>query len=183
MSKFVTLKTIKEHRFKKLVNLGGIKCQFDDFGMVDVPERQVETLLEAGLELVEAEEAEKYAKLREEIESRKEQNKPSVDVYDENQKLKVENAKLKGDNETLKKRIDELEGQLVKAMEGDLSPEDAEKYDSVKAAEIRELLKDQKLAEMKDFCDEQKLPKEEWDGFTKKDDIKEYLVKKLSKVE
>ncbi len=188
MSKLVTLKTLKKNRFNRSCKISGYDCKFDKFGMVEVPERYVKEMIDAGLETVDEEDVKKYSELKAESKDRAKENPATVDVYDENQKLKMENAKLTTIAEELQKRIDTLELQLLEKLGAEPGtvvdePVVEVKYDEAKAKEIAEILKDQKLGEMKDFCKEQKLPENEWVDFTKKDDIRAYLVKKLSIVE
>lgn len=186
MSKFVTLRTNKENRKNRVVIIAGVELKFDTFGMAEAPERYVPQLIKSGLEVVDDEDVAKYSDLKKEIEENVKSggNVSTVDIYDQNQKLKLENGKLSNENGILKERITELEKQLLEIPK--IEPEKEEEVienNPEKEEEVREMLKEQTFTEMKEFCEENKLPKGEWKGFKKTDDIREYLVKKLSKID
>lgn len=179
---FITLKTELEHRANKSVIIAGVKCRFDEFGFVDVPERHAKDLIAAGLIPVSAKEKEKYAEIKEQAEKMRKENSPAIDIFDESQKLKLVNEKLVNENEELKKRISELELQLIEAM-GSIEPETQEEVEEIKESGVEELLDGMKFKEMQEFCSENGLPEEEWKSIKKTEDLRAYLVDKLNKAD
>jgi hypothetical protein len=182
MSKFVTLKTDKEHRRNKSYILGGIEVKFDQFCMVDVAERNVEKLIQAGLEVVDEEDIKKYASLKEKIETQaKEGVVADVDLYDENARLKVDNDTLKQKVDHYLKRIDELEKQLLELQKKEEVIEDEKVEESSEEKDdslVDEINKIKTTKELEELCESLELPKEEWEG-KKYQALKSYLKGKI----
>jgi hypothetical protein len=167
MSNMVTLKTSKVNRFNKGIILAGIEVKFDMFGMTDVVERHVETLIEAGLEPVDKQDVEKYKSLKESVNL----EVPEIDVIDENTKLKKQIEILTNENQDLKQKLFDLETEQnlnVKTPEADI--EEAEK-DGINIDAM-------KLTDLKEICKSIGLPKSEWNTL-KIDELRAYVKEKL----
>jgi len=167
MSKIVTLRTDKPHRYGKSVNISGIKVEFDKLGFVDVAERQVEDLLKGGLTIVDRVDLEKFAKMRKQLEEAEKNNvAPVVDLHDENAKLKVEIEGLKKENEAFKAKIVKLEGSI------NLPTEKLE--EGGEGASIDDMNK----SELTALCKEIKFPEKEWSRLGV-DKLRVYVKSKL----
>jgi len=178
MSIGVTLRTNKPNRFGVGVILGGIEVKFDDFGMVEVPERQVVKLVEAGLEIVDEADIEKY-KEDPSFDAIKELKLADIDVHDANTKLKTLNEALQLKNVNLSAQITELEEKLTiseaKVVEYEELFEEEPKTETVEEEVSLDSMSDEDLIAL---CKEVKYPKKEWDKL-KGDKLKEYVKGKL----
>ena len=153
MSKMVTMRTEKPHRRGKSVNISGVSVEFDKLGFADVVERHVEDLLKGGLEIVDKEDLEKFAKQREQLKEAEENNAaPVVDLHDENAKLKLEVDGLKKENEVLKNKLAELKPTLT----------DENEKGEVKTSDEDLSIEDMNKAELIGLCKEIKFPEKEW---------------------
>ena len=108
-----------------------------------------------------------------------------VEVLKEsNKKLALENANLKKENETLKKAISELKADedKEKTSEEDSKEEEVEKSADEDTTSIKDDLNKKTLAQLKELLNtEDFLPfKEEWKGLTKKEDIVNYILTKIT---
>ena len=156
MSKIVTMRTLKLHRHGKSVNVNGIKVDFDKLGFVDVTERHVEELLKGGLKIVDVEDLKRFAKQRELLEKAEQDGVDiSIDLHDENAKLKVENSDLRKENEAFKTKVAELENSVIGTLEQ--TNEDGGKEDDEDKS-IDDMLK----PELIELCKEIKFPEKEW---------------------
>jgi hypothetical protein len=168
MSNIVTLKTEMTHRFGKTVKIGDIDVKFDQFGMVDVVERHVETLIQKGLIPVDASDVEKYKKLSQPAVS----EIAAIDV-------KIENDSLKKQIELQKKEIESLKSQLALSNQTERDPAGTNKNEDSETKENGKIVID-KLSKEKLLllCKESNLPENEWIDLTVIQ-LKSYLKEKL----
>ena len=159
----VTVKTNKQTRRGKSVILAGVEVKFDDLLLADVPERHVEKLVNAGLEIVGEKDLAKYAKLRKDFEdSKTEEAASQVDFYDENAKLKLKVSELEIENKALTEKALALEEEL----------------DLLKSESDGVSLESLTVEELKETCKYQNYPKKEWANLEEKA-LKKYLAEKM----
>ena len=153
---YILLNTNKTHRKNKSVILAGIPVKFDEFCNADVEEKDVEELLKQGLEKVSKTNVDKFRKLKKENLERASKTAPvSVDLHDENLKLKEENFRLNSEVTSLKVQIEELS-----------KPE--EEIDLTKYS----------IEKLKETSEECKVPKKDWQNM-KEEALRSYLKTKL----
>ena len=163
MSKMVTLKTTRIHRFNKVVIFKDIEVKFDQYGLADVMERHVEELLKSGLEIVDKEDSDKYAELKEKLEIEKSNAElAQVDYQDENTRLKNEIEALKLDIKILKEKLENCIKENPESKKDDSTDIDTMTFKDLKA-----------------LCKSVELPEKDWKAL-KLDELKSYLKEKLA---
>lgn len=171
----VTIKTSKENRFKRQAIIGDKKVKFDEFGMAEIPERYVESILEndASISLVDEADIKKYAELKEKIEENKEI--PNVDLREENKALVKRNSQLEEVVQDLTKKNKELEDELA-----NIKPEEDTKVSKDTEENVDEdiSIDNLKKPELLGVCKESNLPEEEWKDL-KVDELRKYVNEKV----